>query len=100
MKPPTIDELKRIRDRFDLVLIRSGHVMQNPLAADKNYMIGGMYVKAEELVRRLARRCLELESFIGRDEELPQELRRHVPGPDGLCAGCVRVPSYMGRARE
>lgn len=68
MKPPTVEELNRIKNRLDPVLIRSGHEMQNPLAADKNYMIGGVYVKAEELVRRLVRRCLELESFIQQED--------------------------------
>jgi hypothetical protein len=68
MKPPTIDELRRIAGRFDPFLIEGGYELHEPLALSRNYAIGGEHVKADELVRRLVRRCLELEDFIGRDE--------------------------------
>ena len=64
MKPPTIDELRRIRNRFDEDRIDHGEEMADPLGLGKTYVVGGDYVQAEELVRRLVRRCLELESFV------------------------------------
>jgi hypothetical protein len=64
MKPPAIYELRRIAGRFDRFLIEGGYELPEPLSLERHYLIGGETVKAEELVRRLARRCLELESFI------------------------------------
>jgi len=60
MKPPTDSELMRLSDRFSRSRIDSGYEMDAPLAADKNYVVGGEYVKPEEMVRRVVRRCLEL----------------------------------------
>jgi hypothetical protein len=64
MKPPTVDELQRIRERFDLARIASGHELSCPMGPDTNYEIGGDYVKVEEMIRRLVRRCLELEWYL------------------------------------
>lgn len=60
MKPPTDSELRRLAERFDRSRIHSGLEMEVPLAEDKNYVVGGEYVKPEEMVRRVIRRCLEL----------------------------------------
>lgn len=61
MRAPTLDNLKRIKDRFDQKQIDAGFEMANPMGADKRYLIGGEWVEVEELLRRLVRRCVELE---------------------------------------
>jgi hypothetical protein len=60
MKPPTDSELRRLAERFSRSRIDCGLEMEVPLAEDKNYVVGGEYVKPEEMVRRVIRRCLEL----------------------------------------
>jgi hypothetical protein len=73
MKPPIISELERIAERFEPPLIADGDPPLNPLAESQNYLVGGEWMKPEEMVRRLARRCLELTRHLhdGTSEALP-----------------------------
>lgn len=61
MRAPTLFELNGIVGRFDQKAIDAGLEMQDPMSPKMNYLIGGEWVKVEELLRRLVRRCVELE---------------------------------------
>jgi hypothetical protein len=65
MKPPTTHEIDRIVARFDRDEIDCGREAKNPLEITRTYIIGGEYVKPEEMVRRLVRRVIELEKVLG-----------------------------------
>lgn len=102
MKPPTIHELEHIRNRFDVRRIGRGEEMREPLDITKNYLLGGEWVKAEELVRRLVRRCLELEGFV--QGELPEPLvwwggkwmrEGRCQEPGDMCLACERLGKHL-----
>lgn len=64
MKPPSLQELARLAQRLDESLIAKGLELSRPIDQDRVFLVGGEYVRAEGMVRRLVRRCLELQRFI------------------------------------